>query len=271
MRACGDTSFAPRARRLSGKNNCLESQSLTNVTPRHWSQPGHVRGGQLMQRTYGCTQRARGRSRREWTANNVEWGTDDMFSAIVTHGRRGGLVVLAVAAAMGLTACGGPSSSGSADVSSGSNAVSTTTTSGPTVGSKSTGAAGLSEKLKFAKCMRSHGVANYPDPSADGRQLQNVLKAGLNPQSSTYQGALQACKKYTSAGQLSPAEGAADNAKGLKFSQCMRVHGVPNFPDPSTGPNGQQVINLGPAHLDPNSPIVQAAGRVCQKAVPGSK
>ena len=113
--------------------------------------------------------------------------------------------------------------------------------------------------------MRSHGVSKYPDPSTNGRQLQNIADAGLNPQSPTYRAALKACKKYTPSAHLSPSESAAEKARGLQFSQCMRLHGVPNYPDPSLGPNGEQVINLGPAHVDPSSPIVQAADGACRK------
>ena len=96
--------------------------------------------------------------------------------------------------------------------------------------------------------MRSHGVPDFPDPSASGGQLNAISAAGINTQSPTYQAALQACKKYSPAGHLTPAQSAADNAKGLEFSQCMRSHGVPNFPDPITGPTGGQAINLGLGH-----------------------
>jgi hypothetical protein len=51
----------------------------------------------------------------------------------------------------------------------------------------------------------------------------------------------------------------------------MRSHGVPNFPDPITGPTGAPAVNLGPEHIDPSSPTVQAANAACQKLVPGSK
>jgi hypothetical protein len=44
-------------------------------------------------------------------------------------------------------------------------------------------------------------------------------------------------------------------AYSLAFAQCMRAHGVPDFPDPN-GQSGQ----LGPSSgIDPNSPQFQAA------------
>jgi hypothetical protein len=118
--------------------------------------------------------------------------------------------------------------------------------------------------------MRLHGVPNYPDPSSNGGQLQNIANAGINTQSPTYQAAAQACVKYTPAGNLTPAQSAADEANGVKFAQCMRSHGVPNYPDP-TGPGGGHTVNLGAEGIDPSSPVFQAANQACQKIVPGGK
>ncbi len=53
-------------------------------------------------------------------------------------------------------------------------------------------------------------------------------------------------------------------ALAVEYSQCMRSHGVTNFPDPSTaGPGAKD-------GLDPNSPTFQAAVKACQQyAQPG--
>jgi hypothetical protein len=44
--------------------------------------------------------------------------------------------------------------------------------------------------LKFAVCMRSHGVPNFPDPDHDGAFN---LTSGINPQAPRFQRAVQAC------------------------------------------------------------------------------
>jgi hypothetical protein len=49
----------------------------------------------------------------------------------------------------------------------------------------------------------------------------------------------------------------------LKFSQCMRAHGVPSFPDPNS--NGQ--ISLG-SGANPNSPSYQSAQKACRGLLP---
>ena len=54
---------------------------------------------------------------------------------------------------------------------------------------------------------------------------------------------------------------------GRKYSECMRSHGVPGFPDP----NGEGVIQLsgGPGSaIDPGSPKFQSAQQTCRKLLP---
>jgi hypothetical protein len=52
----------------------------------------------------------------------------------------------------------------------------------------------------------------------------------------------------------------------LAFSECMRSHGVPNFPDPSTG--GGIHITQG-SGINPFSPAFKAARVDCEKLLPG--
>ena len=186
--------------------------------------------------------------------------------------RRGSRASLAVAevATVGLLAAacaGGSPGPGVASL----RGTTTTVASSGSFGRGSSGESSQSEQLQFAHCMRSHGVTDFPDPSPTGGQLQDIAHSGVNPRSPTYRAALRACEKYTPAGNMTPAQTAADNAKGVLFSQCMRSHGVPNFPDPVIGPTGGQAINLGPEHIDPNSSIVEAANRACQKIIPLGK
>ena len=59
---------------------------------------------------------------------------------------------------------------------------------------------------------------------------------------------------------------AAQQAAALKFSACMRSHGVPNFPDPTFSGGGVQLHVTG---IDPNSPQMIAAQKACQSLQPG--
>lgn len=54
-------------------------------------------------------------------------------------------------------------------------------------------------------------------------------------------------------------------AKGLKYSDCMRAHGVSNFHDPSPG-GGFNIRALG---AEPDSPAFASAQTTCAKLQPG--
>lgn len=73
--------------------------------------------------------------------------------------------------------------------------------------------------------------------------------------------ALAACGSSGSPGSGSTS---SREATGIKVADCMRAHGVPNFPDPSSGGS----IQL-PNGVNPQSPAFQSAQRACFKLFPG--
>jgi hypothetical protein len=92
------------------------------------------------------------------------------------------------------------------------------------------GSASAGQAIAYTDCMRSHGVTGFPDPSPEGGV---ALPSSINPQSPSYQAALQDCARL----QPGPAGGppkASERQRtaGLSFSKCMRRHGLPDFPDP---------------------------------------
>ena len=128
------------------------------------------------------------------------------------------------------------------------------------------------QALKFSQCMRAHGV-NFPDPqSVNGGQGVTVRvtpgagDAQLNPDSTQFQHARNACKQYLpNGGQLSPEQQAQQQQNALKYAQCMRAHGV-DVPDPQPG-SGGLVIRGGSgngAKVNPDDPKFQAAQQACQ-------
>ena len=58
-------------------------------------------------------------------------------------------------------------------------------------------------------------------------------------------------------------------AVGISFSACMRSHGVPNFPDPTTSGGGSSISIKSGSGINPASPSFQAAQTACGKLVPG--
>jgi hypothetical protein len=170
------------------------------------------------------------------------------------------------------SACGGTSPS------AGVAQLGTTTTSRPAKGSSNDN--GNGSPLAYAQCMRAHGVADFPDPNSQGGfALQGGPNSDLNPNSSTFQQANEDCQRFTPASGLghgpSPAQVAQAQAQALKFSQCMRSHGIADFPDPvfHSGGGGISIsIKAGPgSDLTPNSPTFQAVQTACQKLLPGPK
>jgi hypothetical protein len=119
--------------------------------------------------------------------------------------------------------------------------------------------------LAFSQCMRAHGVKDFPDPDSSGRiGIQAGPGSDLAPDNPTFQAAQQACKSLQPHG--SPADQQKSLQNGLKFSQCMRAHGVKDFPDPvQNGQGGGITIKGGQgADLNPNNPTFQTAQKACQ-------
>lgn len=68
--------------------------------------------------------------------------------------------------------------------------------SGPGTGSgPSQQAEGLAKGLAFSRCMRAHGVRNYPDPTVrNGAIVEHFSGNGMDPESPAFQAAVRACR-----------------------------------------------------------------------------
>lgn len=170
-----------------------------------------------------------------------------------------GLVVLGLLA----SACGGGSTPGVANLSGNSASASNSSNSG-----SGNTASKEQDALKYSQCMRTHGITNFPDPGSGGTfSINGGSGSGLDPNSPTFQTAQKACQGYLPKPSAQQIQQAQQNA--LKFSQCMRSHGVTNFPDPNFSNNGGGIgikISGGPGSgLDANSPTFQAAQSACAK------
>ena len=137
------------------------------------------------------------------------------------------------------------------------------------------------QEIALAQCMRAHGVPSFPDPNSSGgytlgaNGTVNGAGGSVNINSSQVQAAYGHCRHLLPGGpSISQLEQKVQQAQQqeqkmlpalVKFSQCMRSHGVPDFPDPGLASHSPSASS--PA-INPDSPQFQAAYRACQHVLP---
>jgi len=149
------------------------------------------------------------------------------------------------------------------------------------------GSSSSASAVAYAACVRSHGVPNYPDPDSNG----NLAKAGAQQfgvSSSQFQAAQRACAdllpdtggsfaqqfQQCVQGGVCP-QALVQQALTLmrSFAQCLRAHGVPNWPDPTIGSGGAPFFNAsgaGLTHEYTHSAGFAAKVNGCERQVGGS-
>ena len=199
-----------------------------------------------------------------------------------TRSRRVGLLAIAtLVSGIVVAGCGGSSgSTTAATVAGASTPASTLASGGATTSAGSTAPGDVpSQALAFARCMRANGVPNFPDPQP-GRGLM-FSASGLNLGAPAVQAAQVKCRKLLpGGGPPVPGSQTHPSAQTLEklrmIAQCMRQHGVPQFPDPRTSvpanpfDSGAGVITdfdgailLFPSTLNMYSPAYTQAAGAC--------
>jgi hypothetical protein len=89
--------------------------------------------------------------------------------------------------------------------------------------------------VKFAECMRANGVSAFPDPDATGALTIDAVANGssLDTSSAAFEQALSMCKDLEPPGFTGHERNAQEQQGALEFAQCIRGHGVKDFPDPA--------------------------------------
>jgi hypothetical protein len=152
--------------------------------------------------------------------------------------------------------CGssGPSGNGTANSTGTSNAT----------GSSGTGknATGQDKAVKFAECVRAHGVPHFPDPNAKGE-----FEFGIDVTREIWGRAINACKALQPPGSLSAKRTPTQQTASLRFAQCIRENGVKDFPDPA---NGQPIVDtyrIPSSNTSAGMTILNAAMHKCSHAL----
>jgi hypothetical protein len=112
--------------------------------------------------------------------------------------------------------------------------------------------------LVWARCMREHGV-EMADPEPDGSVQLADPRSKVKP---AVQKAVEACQPVHPPGELQPLPTQAPEQieAARRYAQCMREHGVPEFPDPDE--NGYFTRDTGEI-VDQASPTFQSAFKAC--------
>jgi hypothetical protein len=157
-------------------------------------------------------------------------------------------IVLVLACATGLAACG----------------------SSKPVASKTSGA---SRQYAAARCMRAHGIQNFPDPDSFGGNTVNqvpgsatITIAGVSFSGPAFEAAEKRCDPLGLASGRPPIT-EHQKLTMIAFAECMRRHGLKQWADPQFPPAGG--IEQGGGPYNRNDPKVQTAARACNTANSG--
>jgi hypothetical protein len=149
--------------------------------------------------------------------------------------------------------------------------------SGPAGSSSSPGSSTIAKDVAYADCMSAHGLDITVNSNGDFSASNSSGSSDTPPQN--VQGAQNACQHLLPSGsQPSQARQLSHLEQLLKYAQCMRSHGVPNFPDPISEGNGAYSFGApqvapsngaGGGGINPNSAAYQKASQACQSIMPG--
>jgi hypothetical protein len=159
-------------------------------------------------------------------------------SAHLMGRRRAAAAVVGICALALVGACSGNlSSAGSGGSPTGGGSANSSNAAGPA----------NAPLVAFSRCVRLHGVANFPDPQAGASSAKFPSAQQLRVSSSQLSSAETACQRLLPVGvddQFPPSEVPLLLRSMLPFSSCMRSHGVPNFPDPAIDSEGRPIFPL---------------------------
>jgi hypothetical protein len=112
--------------------------------------------------------------------------------------------------------------------------------------------------VKFAECMRANGVPHFPDPDPKGD-----YNFGVDVTVEVWRKAIDACKALKPPGALSAKRTPKEQSASLRFAQCVRDHGVKDFPDPVNGEPLIDTYKIPSSNRPGGMTILNAATHKC--------
>jgi hypothetical protein len=161
------------------------------------------------------------------------------------------VALVAIAAALLVSACGGSKKPPASTVSGRSAATNSA----------------ISDAYRYSVCMRTHGVRNFQDPHVHTNGNAVQIAVHVDPaitESPDFKSAQKSCAHIMPAPSNgpSPAQVQAHTDAILAFAKCMREHGFPKFPDPNN--QGQlSPTALSQAGINLQQPAIKPAAYAC--------
>jgi hypothetical protein len=122
--------------------------------------------------------------------------------------------------------------------------------------------------LRYARCARSHGAPNFPDPSVDGQGHASVPDPGpVKQESEQVQASCGAILGQLPAAARISAVTAAQLRQLKAFARCLRLHGMPSWPDPK--PDGTFPVVGTPLGAQGKTPAFVSAAQACRQVYSG--
>jgi hypothetical protein len=106
--------------------------------------------------------------------------------------------------------------------------------------------------------MRANGVPHFPDPDPKGD-----YNFGVDVSREVWLKAVDACKALKPPGALSSKRTPKEQSASLRFAQCVRDHGVKDFPDPVNGEPLIDTYKIPSANRPGGMTILNAATHKC--------
>ena len=94
---------------------------------------------------------------------------------------------------------------------------------------------GAEAAYAYSRCMRSHGVPNFPDPKVSSSPGHTSVAIAVNPSetgSPKFASAQKACSGILPTPGDARAQEQAHKQTLLAFARCLRANGIHDFPDP---------------------------------------
>lgn len=162
------------------------------------------------------------------------------------------LAVLPLALALTLTGCGSDDKGDTVASANGGAKQGGTGQGGEKLGEGERG-------VKFAQCMREHGVDMEDPKPGEGIRIQTKGDKGAMDK------AMEACRQYNPMANRTGAPDPKMQEQAREFAACMRKNGVEKFPDPDPNQPGIRIDK----NTVGDDPDLETAQQACEKILQG--